>query len=283
MNEIIPFVDIERMAMAIAKSGLFGVKTPEQACALMLIAQAEGMHPAIAARDYHVIQGRPALKADAMLARYQQAGGKVEWIEYTDNRVSARFSHPLGGSVEVTWTIEQAKLANLAGRDIWKQYPRAMLRARVVSEGVRTTFPGVAVGIYTPEETECFVNSHEYQPANAQSHPVRAAPGASGEGISAPAAPPAPPAAPSAPASAEEISEVADLSAEAGVTSARLAAWIFASTKGRTSVPNELTENEVKRLIHKLREKMASKPSPRVIEGEIIPEGYRGVESIDHP
>jgi hypothetical protein len=54
------------MASAIAKSGLFGMKTPDQALALMLIAQAEGMHPAIAARDYHVIQadqrlrGRPA-------------------------------------------------------------------------------------------------------------------------------------------------------------------------------------------------------------------------------
>jgi hypothetical protein len=46
-----PLSDIERMAGAIAKSGLFGMKTPDQALALMLIAQAEGMHPALAARD----------------------------------------------------------------------------------------------------------------------------------------------------------------------------------------------------------------------------------------
>ena len=38
--------DVERMAIAIAKSGLFGAKSPEQAFALMLIAQAEGRHPA---------------------------------------------------------------------------------------------------------------------------------------------------------------------------------------------------------------------------------------------
>jgi hypothetical protein len=73
---LIPVDQVERMALAVAKSGLFGVKTSDQAMALMLIAQAEGMHPAIAARDYHVINGRPTLKADAMLARFQQAGGK---------------------------------------------------------------------------------------------------------------------------------------------------------------------------------------------------------------
>ena len=33
--------DIEKMALAIAKSGLFGIRTPEQAVSLMLIAQVE--------------------------------------------------------------------------------------------------------------------------------------------------------------------------------------------------------------------------------------------------
>jgi hypothetical protein len=88
-------------------------KRQEQAFALMLIAQAEGMHPAIAARDYHIIQGRPSLKADAMLARFQQAGGKVEWNEYTDERVVGTFTHPKGGSVSVEWTIEMGRNANL--------------------------------------------------------------------------------------------------------------------------------------------------------------------------
>jgi hypothetical protein len=152
----IPFSDIERMALAFAKSGLFGIKTPEQGVALMLIAQAEGMHPAIAARDYHVIQGRPALKADSMLARFQAAGGKVVWNVYSDAEVSGTFSHPAGGSATVAWTITQAKGAGLASKDVWKQYPRAMLRARVISEGIRTVYPGVSVGVYTPEELQDF-------------------------------------------------------------------------------------------------------------------------------
>lgn len=154
MSEIQPFSvsDLEKMAIAIAKSNLFGMKTPEQALALMLLSQAEGLHPATAARDYHIIQGRPALKADAILARFQAAGGRVEWLEYSDARVAARFSHPAGGSVEIDWTLERAKTAGLAGRDSWRQYPRQMLRARVISEGVRTVYPAVLVGMYTPEE-----------------------------------------------------------------------------------------------------------------------------------
>ena len=59
--------DMERMARAFAASKLFGVTNPEQALALCLVAQAEGRHPATAAQDYNIIQGRPAKKADAML------------------------------------------------------------------------------------------------------------------------------------------------------------------------------------------------------------------------
>jgi hypothetical protein len=142
------------MAGAIAKSKMFGMKTQEEAFALMLIAQAEGMHPAIAARDYHVIQGRPTLKADAMLARFQNAGGKVQWEVYTDAEVTGLFSHPQGGTLKLTWTFAQAKSIGLTGKDNWRNYPRAMLRARVISEGIRTVYPGCVVGTYTAEEIE---------------------------------------------------------------------------------------------------------------------------------
>jgi hypothetical protein len=158
-NSLIPVDQISVMASAVAKSGLFGVKTADQAMALMLIAQAEGMHPAIAARDYHVIQGRPALKTDAMLARFQSAGGKVFWDSYTDTEVTGTFSHPAGGSISITWTIEQAKKIGLAGKDNWRNYPRAMLRARCISEGIRTVYPGCVVGTYSVEEVQDFDDS----------------------------------------------------------------------------------------------------------------------------
>lgn len=158
MNQLIPVNDIQTMAVAVVKSQLFGMKTVEQATALMLIAQAEGYHPALAARDYHIIQGRPTLKAETMMARFQQQGGKVEWKTLTDKEVTATFSHPSGGSATITWTFEQAKQAGLTNKDNWKNYPRAMLRARVVSEGIRTVYPGVVLGVYTPEEVQDIPN-----------------------------------------------------------------------------------------------------------------------------
>jgi hypothetical protein len=151
---VVPFSEMERMAITVAKSNLFGMKTPEQALTLMALSQAEGIHPMIAVRDYHIINGRPSLKADTMLARFQQAGGKVEWHELSDSKAEATFSHAQGGSVKIDWTMERATRAGLAKKDVWIGYARAMLRSRVISEGIRTVFPGVIAGVYTPEEAE---------------------------------------------------------------------------------------------------------------------------------
>lgn len=151
---LVPMDSLERMAQAVASSKLFGITNQDQALALMLVAQAEGLHPATAARDYHIIQGRPALKADAMLARYLASGGTVEWLSHDDTKVEAKFSHPAGGTLAIAWDMDRAKKAGLGGKDMWIKYPRQMLRARVISEGIRATNPAVATGIYTPEEVQ---------------------------------------------------------------------------------------------------------------------------------
>jgi hypothetical protein len=145
------FDEIMRMAETIAKSRLFGVTQVDQVVALMLMAEAEGRHVASAMQDYSVIQGKPSLKAEAMLARFQQAGGRVKWTCLTDERVSAIFSHAQCDPVEIDWDMARAKQAQLAN-PMWKKYPRQMLRARVISEGVRTAYPGALGGMYAPEE-----------------------------------------------------------------------------------------------------------------------------------
>ena len=155
-QQLIPFDDVQRMAKAVAASKLFGMKSHEEAIALMLVAQSEGLHPARAALEYHIINGRPSLKADAMLSRFQNAGGKVDWKTYTDEECTGIFSHPQGGSVTITWTIAMGHKAKLTGNPTWSKFPRAMLRARCISEGIRTVYPGVSVGIYTPEEVSDF-------------------------------------------------------------------------------------------------------------------------------
>lgn len=148
--------DIESMAKAAVKSGLFGVKNQDQAVALMLLAQSEQMHPFSICTQFDIIQGRPALKSQAALARFQAAGGKIQWIERTDTKASAKFHHPSGGELVVEWTLEMAKAAGLTGKQTWVQYPRQLLSARVLAEGVRSVLPGCLNGIYLAEEVQDF-------------------------------------------------------------------------------------------------------------------------------
>jgi hypothetical protein len=156
MNAIAPiamgFGEMERLAVSIAKSNMFGMKTPEQALVLMAIAQAEGRHPALAARDYDVIQGRPSKKAEAMLRDFLEGGGKVVWNALDDTVADATFSHPQGGSARISWDMQRAAQAGLGGKDNWKKFPRQMLRSRTVSEGVRTVWPMATSGLYVSEE-----------------------------------------------------------------------------------------------------------------------------------
>jgi hypothetical protein len=149
------FEQIGKMAVAFAKSGLFGVKDQDQALALMLYAQASGRHPALIMRDYDIIQNRLAKKAEAMLRDFQSSGGKVEWKEYTDQRVVGVFSHPLSPApISIDWDMARAEKAGLAGKsgDMYKKFTRAMFRSRCISEGVRTCAPDATEQMYTPEE-----------------------------------------------------------------------------------------------------------------------------------
>lgn len=151
---VIPFDQVMQMAKAFADSGLFGMKSPTQALSLMLVAQAEGQHPATIAQDYDIIQGRAARKTHSVLARFQQSGGRVEWHELTVTKADATFCHPSGGSLRMVWTLEQAQKAGLTGKDNWKNYPRAMLRARVIAEGVRAVYPAAIGGMLVAEEAQ---------------------------------------------------------------------------------------------------------------------------------
>ena len=156
-NEVIvPLEQIGMMAKAVSDSGLFGIKSEAAAFSLMCIAQADGIPPIKAAVQYHIIDGKPSLKSEAMLARFQASGGKIRWKERTPQRCTLWLEHPQAGEIEVTWDIERAKAAGLAGRNTWKAYPAQMMSARCISEGIRALYPACVGGFYTPEEVRDF-------------------------------------------------------------------------------------------------------------------------------
>ena len=149
---LVPLDQLRVMAEACAKSNLFGAKTADQALTIMLLAQAEGRHPMQAAKDYDIINGKPAKKAEAMLRDHLASGGSVQWHKLDDNGAEATFSHPQGGSVKISWDAARMKQAQISNDAMYRKYPRAMYRSRCVSEGVRTVNPGATGGLYVPEE-----------------------------------------------------------------------------------------------------------------------------------
>lgn len=174
MNEVatITTSDLQIQARAIASSGLFSIKNESQALALMLIAHAEGRHPALVALDYDIISGRPAKRAIAMQRDFLASGGKITWIKSDNQCAEAIFSHPQGGELKESYTMEDAKLAGLAYKDNWKKFPKAMLRARVLSSGIRAVYPHATSGMYVPEEVQDFEPKEDNNVIDVQEEPL---------------------------------------------------------------------------------------------------------------
>lgn len=164
--------ELRELAGEFSKCGLFACKTQEQAFALMMLCQSEGIHAVQAMKRYHLIEDRsgrvtPSMRADAMHSDFQSKGGRVEWIRTDDDECVAKFSHPIHQPtpLEIRRTLKRymdngTAMAWKDGKqflkDNWKKSPDAMLRARVISAGVRAVLPGVVTGIYTPEEVRDF-------------------------------------------------------------------------------------------------------------------------------
>lgn len=159
--------DMEQIAKRTAASGLFAM-SEHQVFTLMLLCEAEGLHPIQALRRFDIIEGKPALKAAAIQAEFQRHGGKITWVERSNEACAAEFSHPRLHPEPITVRIAlQDLIDNEVALGKWdererkrvlkanyRRHPRSMLSARVVSEGVRAIDPGIVIGLYTPEEVE---------------------------------------------------------------------------------------------------------------------------------
>lgn len=127
---------------------------PEAVLACILAGHEAGISPMQSLAKIHVVEGRPAMAAELMRALVLRAGHEL-WIEEsTSTRVIVAGQRAGSERVSrVAWTLDDAKRANLAGKNNWKSYPRAMLLARATAELCRALFPDVLAGIsHTIEE-----------------------------------------------------------------------------------------------------------------------------------
>lgn len=115
----------------------------------------------------NVINGKPALSAEGMLAViYKRFPRAVIAFKSMTNKacVIEAQREPSQPKSTFEFTIEDAAQAGLAQSVTWKKYPRALLKARCISEMARTIFPDALIGAsYTPEELGDDSQGHELE------------------------------------------------------------------------------------------------------------------------
>lgn len=148
----------------------------DQGPAVALTCMCEGLTPLNFVRKYHMIQGRPTMRADAMRAEFRMNhGGDFELVELSPDAVAIKVTDAKNRSRDfrLTWLESQQELwpwksgkgpgakdakdrepviANL--KDNWST-PRGrqnMMLARITSEAMRAMCPELVAGVYTPEE-----------------------------------------------------------------------------------------------------------------------------------
>jgi len=155
-NEIVKssLTEIMSIGKAFAESGMFpDIKTAAQAVVKIQAGAEMGIPPFAAMSGIHIIQGKPTVGAGLMAANVK-GSGKYDYrvIESTEKICSIDFyqgKEKIGNS---TFTEADAKKAGTKNLD---KFPKNMLFARAISNGVKWYTPDVFAGpVYVPEEME---------------------------------------------------------------------------------------------------------------------------------
>jgi len=130
----------------------------EDIFASTLMGRELGFTPMMSLYAFVVIQNSVTMKVATMnaivRAKCPEAIIDIK-IDHTkkEARVLARRNKDDAG-YESLWTMDMAKQMGLAGKDNWIKQPLNMLKARSLSDALRTVFPDVLMGIYSTEELE---------------------------------------------------------------------------------------------------------------------------------
>lgn len=147
--------ELQVFAKTAAASGFYGAKNPEQALMIAMSGRDLGLSYTQALRAFHVINGRPAMSADGMVAVCLGHGDVCEYfvtVETSAERCTVETKRR--GSPQpqrLTFTLAEAKAAGLSGGN-WAKFPAAMLRARAKSALARDVYPDLLMGLYDPDE-----------------------------------------------------------------------------------------------------------------------------------
>ena len=147
-------IDLMTLAKSFAESGMFpDMKQAAQCIVKIQAGQEIGIPPFAAMTGIHIIQGRPTIGAGLIAARVKGSGKYDYKVAKMDDKICSidfyQAKELIGNS---TFTIEDAKKAQTKNLD---KFPKNMLFARCISNGVRWYCPDVFAGpVYTPEDFE---------------------------------------------------------------------------------------------------------------------------------
>ena len=159
--------DLVQAGALLARSGFIGIKNEADGFVIATACHQTGMTFMEFSETYHIVEGKPSMRADAMLARLMELGGEYEIVERSDTKaaIKATFGKATG-MFSLSWEEAQQEpfpwcdAKHTTFKKNWAT-PRArkqMLWARAVSDAVRTVCPQACKGTYTPEEVQDFAD-----------------------------------------------------------------------------------------------------------------------------
>jgi hypothetical protein len=153
-NDASDFAGLVTMGDQLRRTGFLPahIKDGVSFAAIVLMGREMGMTTMAACRKLQVIKGTVTERADSQLARFKSAGGRAEFKELSETKAVLVLKHPNGDQHTETFTIEDAKRAGLASNDNYAKHPKAMLRSRAITAGLKSVGWEGAVGIYDPDE-----------------------------------------------------------------------------------------------------------------------------------
>jgi hypothetical protein len=142
-------------AKMLLRSGLLPdtIKTPEAALFIILTGRDMGLSPVQSLRSIYIVKGKVEVSADMQLGLFHREGGRSHWVTLSDTQAVLRLAAPwLLEPHEESFSIEDAKRAGLAGGQNWRAWPKAMLRSRAITAGLKSIGFDPTAGMYAPGE-----------------------------------------------------------------------------------------------------------------------------------
>jgi len=153
-QRVVPMNELAANGEQAVKTGMLPdhIKTGWQFAVIAATGHELGMQPMRAIRSLAMVKGKVVESADSQLARFKAVGGRSQFEVLDETKAVLHLVHPNGDKHTETFTLEDAKRAGLASNSNYSKFPKAMLRSRAITAGLKSIGWEGAVGAYDPDE-----------------------------------------------------------------------------------------------------------------------------------